>query len=90
MNSSIKTIAVAAMLVTFGACTASAKPADATKIAIDTIKKELGITVSCETPPDANVGTTFTCSGVDKDGTPVKFSAKMAKKDLVEVTQLPG
>jgi hypothetical protein len=49
-----------------------------------------GSSATCEKPASTDVGTTFTCTATDKDGTAYNFIATIDKKSHVLVSGDPG
>jgi hypothetical protein len=74
----------------FAAC--SADKTDFKKSAEKTIIAEVDkqlhqtVTADCAQPSSTDVGTTFTCTATAADGTTMKFSAKITKKNEVSLT----
>ena len=83
--------AFAAGTVVLASCSASATDfKKAAEKAINDYKGTITFTkATCETPPDHNVNTTFTCVGTGSDGNAYNFVATITSKTKVEVASAP-
>ena len=85
-----RTLLAALVAGTFTLVACSAGSTDFKDAAEKAIKSEngglgKGSSASCEKPSSTDVGTTFECTGTAPDGTVYAITAKIDKKDHVEV-----